>query len=665
MSNSALSARLIIWAHDGPMFARADLGRRIAPFSFGLVAVILPLFFIRLSNPTTFAIGAAVGGICVALAMLVPWHRLPKWVEIVPPVLGVVAIAFLRDGTGGHESGYSVLALLAVLWVALYGTPRQIGIIVFAVFLGLAVPIVAVGAPAYPAVEWRRLLVMVSLSAMIGWIVNSLVSAVRQEALGASDVARLLKEQTNLTLQVLESASDAVITVDDRGRIREFNPAATRLSGRPMADLIGADAMDVLLTPEVAKRARQALIDLVSGKRPPFGMDTEIIRPDGRPVPVEAWLSASGEPSARRVHIFARDITDRRLAEARATEHLADLEHILAAARTLSNSADVAESRHTICVTARAMADADVALYFERDPESGNVVSMASTAAMPANLVVDQQRSFVARHFDNREATFAPDLAADSRGDVDMARAVGLAAAYWQPVRNGEVLLGVLVLGWNAPNPVMDDRSRSLIEVLSTQVAGALARGQLLEQLQEMARTDSLTGLLNRRAMTEALDRDVAGSRRLKRPMSIAMMDLDHFKQFNDTFGHQAGDRLLVNAAQRWTAELRPMDTIARYGGEEFLVLLPGCDVATATVIADRLRAAVPERRTCSVGVAQWDGSETTASLIARADAALYAAKAAGRDITVAAGTAVGAGPTGTPAAEPARTRETDLPLAS
>jgi diguanylate cyclase len=119
--------------------------------------------------------------------------------------------------------------------------------------------------------------------------------------------------------------------------------------------------------------------------------------------------------------------------------------------------------------------------------------------------------------------------------------------------------------------------------------------------------------------------------------MSIAMMDLDHFKAFNDRFGHQAGDRLLVNAAKRWTAELRPMDTIARYGGEEFLVLLPGCDVATATLIADRLRAAVPERQTCSVGVAQWNGVESTVSLVARADGALYAAKAAGRDKTMVA----------------------------
>ena len=641
MPYKAVSARLILWAHDGPMYDRASLGRRIAPFTLGSISLVVPLFFIPLTNLTTFAIGGALSALCVAVAMLVPWQRLPKSAEIVAPILGVAAIAFFRDGTGAHESGYSVMALLAVLWVALYGSTRQIGIIVFAVFLGLLVPMVIVGAPAYPPGEWRRLLVLVTLSAMIGWIVNSLVAAVRAEALVAAENARRLQDQTIVTRQVVESASDAVITINDRGLIIELNPAAVRLVGRSADDLIGSNAMGALLTSERADRARVALRELVSGEREAFGMEAEIVRPDGTHVPIEAWLSVSGEPSERRVHVFARDITDRRLSHSRAQEHLADLDSILVAARTLSTSTDAAESRQTICTTARTISGADVAFFFERDPETSLILMTGSTMTIPDDVVVDQEKSFVAMFFDNREATFVPDLAADSRTDVATARQVGVAAAYWQPVRNGEVLLGVVVLAWSTPNPVMDTRARSLMEVLSTQVAGALARSQLIEQLQEMARTDSLTGLLNRRAMTEALERDIAGSRRLNRPMSIAMIDLDHFKAFNDRFGHQAGDRLLVSAAKRWTAELRPMDTIARYGGEEFLVLLPGCDVATATVIADRLRDAVPERQTCSVGVAQWDGVESTASLVARADRALYAAKAAGRDKTAVAAAAM------------------------
>jgi diguanylate cyclase (GGDEF)-like protein/PAS domain S-box-containing protein len=640
MQGHAQDVRVATWSHEGPMFERTGIARRILPFTLGTVAIIVPLFFVPLTNQLTFLIGSFLGLLCVAVAMFAPWHRLPEVAEVVSPILGIVAVTYLRDGTGGNQSGYSVLMLLAVLWVALYGSPRQSALTILVMVLALAIPTIAVGEPGYPSSEWRRILTLLLFAIAVSWICHSLILAVRREALAASDNATQLEEQGVLTRQVVESASDAVITVDDHGLILELNPAAARLVGRPTHDLVGTNAMEVMLTPERAARASVALMELVSGQRAAFDLEAEIVRPDGTHVPIEVRLSASGESSDRRVHVFARDITDRRLAETRATEHLSDLDAILKAARTLSTAASAADARETICATARAIARADVAFYFERDPETTLVACTGSTMGLPEDLEVDQQRSYVALHYDNREATFVPDLAADERGDTRIARMVGVAAAFWQPVVSGDALLGVLVLAWKTPNPVMDERDRSLMEVLSTQVAGSVARGHLVEQLQAMARTDPLTGLLNRRAMTEALERDIEGARRRMRPMSIAMMDLDHFKAFNDAFGHQAGDRLLVNAAKRWTAELRPMDAIARYGGEEFLVLLPGCDVVTATTAADRLRAAVPDRQTCSIGVAQWDGAEPMSSLIERADAALYAAKGAGRNMTVAAGLA-------------------------
>jgi diguanylate cyclase (GGDEF)-like protein len=111
----------------------------------------------------------------------------------------------------------------------------------------------------------------------------------------------------------------------------------------------------------------------------------------------------------------------------------------------------------------------------------------------------------------------------------------------------------------------------------------------------------------------------------------VAMLDLDHFKQYNDRRGHQAGDRFLKEAAAAWQAVVRKTDLVARYGGEEFAVLLPDCGLEDAMEIAGRLRTAQPEG-TCSLGVAQWDGREDVAALVARADRALYAAKDAGRD---------------------------------
>ena len=151
-------------------------------------------------------------------------------------------------------------------------------------------------------------------------------------------------------------------------------------------------------------------------------------------------------------------------------------------------------------------------------------------------------------------------------------------------------------------------------------------------QLSELTRVDELTGLPNRRAWSTELPAAIERARRDRVELSIAMLDLDHFKRFNDEYGHQAGDRLLKGATAAWSAQLRAVDQLARYGGEEFIVLLPGATAELATGVLERLRASTPTGQTFSAGVATWDGSETSEDLIARADQALYQAKAAGRD---------------------------------
>jgi diguanylate cyclase (GGDEF)-like protein len=115
------------------------------------------------------------------------------------------------------------------------------------------------------------------------------------------------------------------------------------------------------------------------------------------------------------------------------------------------------------------------------------------------------------------------------------------------------------------------------------------------------------------------------------------MLDLDHFKRYNDQQGHQAGDRLLKRVAGAWTAELRATDILVRYGGEEFALALPGCSVEDAMATAERLRAVIPSAQTCSAGIACWDGEEMSSELLDRADRALYEAKRSGRDRTVLA----------------------------
>jgi diguanylate cyclase (GGDEF)-like protein len=153
-------------------------------------------------------------------------------------------------------------------------------------------------------------------------------------------------------------------------------------------------------------------------------------------------------------------------------------------------------------------------------------------------------------------------------------------------------------------------------------------------QLRELARVDELTGLPNRRAWAAELPRAMERSRRDGSPLSVAVLDLDRFKRFNDEFGHPAGDRLLKGASAAWRAALRATDELVRYGGEEFVVLLPGADSHEAATVMERLRPVTPAGQTFSAGIATWDALETSDELVARADRALYHAKNQGRDRT-------------------------------
>ena len=162
-------------------------------------------------------------------------------------------------------------------------------------------------------------------------------------------------------------------------------------------------------------------------------------------------------------------------------------------------------------------------------------------------------------------------------------------------------------------------------------------REELLERVEAMARTDMLTGLPNRRAWEEELRREVARAGRQGHVLAVVMVDLDRFKAFNDAHGHQAGDRLLAELGSIWRTQLRVTDFVARYGGEEFAALLPACPPEEAITVLERLRVAIPNGQTASVGVAYWDGNETPEALLGRADAALYQAKQAGRDRIITA----------------------------
>ncbi len=161
----------------------------------------------------------------------------------------------------------------------------------------------------------------------------------------------------------------------------------------------------------------------------------------------------------------------------------------------------------------------------------------------------------------------------------------------------------------------------------------AQARG---DELAQQARIDPLTGLANRRTWDHEVARQSQRARTTGRPLSIAILDLDHFKRFNDSLGHQAGDALLIEAARVWNDHLDGSTVLARYGGEEFGILLPDRSLTEATELLDELRAATPGNQTVSIGLAELWPEEDAFDAVRRADQALYRAKAAGRDRLIA-----------------------------
>ena len=200
--------------------------------------------------------------------------------------------------------------------------------------------------------------------------------------------------------------------------------------------------------------------------------------------------------------------------------------------------------------------------------------------------------------------------------------------------------VGVLVLEHAMRNGGrIERRVVRIVEQFAAHASLALRNAWLLHQVRTLADTDALTGIANRRTFQHKLEEEVARAKRSGEPVTLMMLDIDHFKKLNDTYGHQIGDETLKKVADILAGMCRDFDMAARYGGEEFAVILPGCSSRDSLIVAERMRKAISaasEKRrkvSASAGVATFPNHATASStLIKVADEALYESKRAGRD---------------------------------
>jgi diguanylate cyclase (GGDEF)-like protein len=328
----------------------------------------------------------------------------------------------------------------------------------------------------------------------------------------------------------------------------------------------------------------------------------------------------------------------RRAAEAagraKALQAVANVAHELARRTSPESASEV------ICASAAEVAQATGAVLCEPTGDGKGLVMTAATDPRWRGIVIPflAPSSGMVRAFVSAEPLFSSEAPSDPKVHKQLVERFEVESMLFQPVLHEENPVGVLGVYWDRRIERLDDELARVVNLLAVEASVALERVETLSRLERVALTDDLTGLPNRRSWDEQLQRELSRARRRGTPLTVAMLDLDHFKLYNDRHGHQAGDRFLKEAGAAWEGLIRDTDIIARYGGEEFAVGFPDTELETARELVERLRSATPEGERCSAGVAAFDGGEGADELVARADAALYEAKRGGRDRAVAAG---------------------------
>jgi diguanylate cyclase (GGDEF)-like protein len=195
----------------------------------------------------------------------------------------------------------------------------------------------------------------------------------------------------------------------------------------------------------------------------------------------------------------------------------------------------------------------------------------------------------------------------------------------------------VIMLG--PRNTVYTTTHQNLLGLVATQTSITLERASYFRKQEELASCDGLTGLLNHRMFQENLRAEIERAKRYSRVLSLIMFDIDHFKRFNDSYGHQTGDEVLVMVARTAKAVIRSTDRAFRYGGEEFCIVLPETNAENSLICAERLRRKIEANKavhnlsvTISLGITEYKGNETPESFIKRTDSLLYASKENGRN---------------------------------
>ena len=500
--------------------------------------------------------------------------------------------------------------------------------------------------------------------------------------------AMALQEQETWLRAILDSTVDGIITLNTHGEILSANPAATSIFGYPGVEMLGRSIhtlMPDLFKEDVDDHRPGAVFPIDHGKV------VNGVRHDGAQIPVEIAISELRLSGDRQFVGLLRDITERQENEEsirllnrelikvnsnlelqvterqsaegqlqivntqlqslvgslkRQTEEIGLLNEM---SELLQSCMELTEAVGVLATFAERFIGADCGCLYLAERNGGLLQRIGAWGGR------DEESEIALRHEDcwaMRQGRLHPlaDLQANlvcKHLHLDKDR-YSLCIPLYAQGQN----VGLLNLRRTVPFIDGDGnlaRAQQIMLSFSEQVALALANINLRQRLQNLSLRDPLTGLYNRRYLDEQFELELARARRGGGRFAVLMMDLDHFKRFNDNFGHDAGDYLLLNVARQLLANVREGDVVSRWGGEEFMILMPEIDHHAAEQRAETIRNDIGALRpvfqqqplgkvSVSIGLSFYPQHGHTAQLlIAAADHALYAAKSGGRDRVVIA----------------------------
>jgi len=465
-----------------------------------------------------------------------------------------------------------------------------------------------------------------------------------------------LRESESGLKTILDNVQTGVLIIDPENHvIVDANPVAISLIGAPKEQIVGSECSRFICRPEHGKCAVTDLGETV------VNAERELKRADGGNLWVmQTVVKVSLQGKERLLESYV-DITERRQWEEAIQTTNNKLHALVAQVEERNRTMTLANEMSDMIQACQASEEAykTIGLFLPNlFPDDAGALYMLNNSRNLFETVASWGQDPLAVQ------VFAPDECwSVRRGRLHkvenpqealpcrhVAEAVPGGYLCVPLIAQGETL-GVLHL---RPSPPAEAQTPGLAAVkdqlaltVAEDLALALANLRLRETLRSQAIRDSLTGLFNRRYLEETMERELNRVKRQGMPLGVIMMDLDHFKQYNDTFGHNAGDELLSALGILLKSHIRGEDIACRYGGEEFLLILPGASMEITLERAESLRQAVKEMHqhyqdlkpaSLSLGVAVYpDHGEASLQLIQSADAALYRAKRAGRDRVMAA----------------------------